>query len=88
MSVKVMMILYVISRLFRKWCSSGVVSVLSGHKNIEFIGFSGTFQDTAVADKEYFYHFSITPYISCISSQMLEIGKYVGRVSGFTNGLF
>jgi hypothetical protein len=48
----------------------------------------GATTDVAVADKEYFYHFSITPYISFISSQMLEIGKYVGRVSGFTNGLF
>jgi hypothetical protein len=71
-----------------------------------------------VADKKYFNHFSITPYISCISSQMLDfagfsdyseilcfqsifsnrfilshicpckIGKYVGKVSGFTNGFF
>ena len=85
---------------------------------IDSTGFSGTFQDTAVADKKYFCHFSITPYISCISSQMLDftgfsdcsevlyfksifsnrfilshicpckIGKYVGKVSGFTNGLF
>ncbi|NBI62467.1 aminotransferase class I/II-fold pyridoxal phosphate-dependent enzyme, partial [Clostridiales bacterium] len=72
----------------------------------------------SVADKKYFNHFSITPYISCISSQMLDfagfsdyseilcfqsicsnrlilshicsckIGKYVGKVSGFTNGFF
>ena len=72
----------------------------------------------AVANKKYFNHYSITPYISRISSQMLDfagfldyseilcfqsifsnrlifshicprkIGKYVGKVSGFTNGLF
>jgi hypothetical protein len=106
------------SRLFRKWCSSGVVSTLLKREIIDSTGFSGTFQDTAVADKKYFNHFSITPYISCISSQMLDfagfsdyseilcfqsifsnrfilshicpckIGKYVGKVSGFTNGLF
>lgn len=32
-----------------KWCSNGVVSALPRHENIDFTGFSGTFQDTAVA---------------------------------------
>ena len=38
------------SRFFQKWCSSGVVSALMLRKIIDFTGFSGTFQDTAVAD--------------------------------------
>ena len=40
-----------ISRLFQKWCSSGVVSAFLLHETIDFTDFSGTFQDTAVADK-------------------------------------
>ena len=40
----------VTSRFFQKWCSSGVVSALMLRKIIDFTGFSGTFQDTAVAD--------------------------------------
>ena len=43
--------IFVISRLFQKWCSSGVVSALLNREIIDFTGFSGTFQDTAVADK-------------------------------------
>ena len=39
------------SRFFQKWCSSGVVSALMLRKTIDFTGFSGTFQDTAVADE-------------------------------------
>ena len=35
----------------KKWCSSGVVSAISRHEIIDFTGFSGTFQDTAVTDK-------------------------------------
>ena len=46
----------VISRLFQKWCSSGAVNALPYRRVIDFTGFSRTFQDTAVADKEYFYH--------------------------------
>ena len=34
---------------FKKWCSSGVVSAISYCEIIDFTGFSGTFQDTAVA---------------------------------------
>ena len=41
----------VTSRFFQKWCSSGVVSALLLHRTIDFTGFSGTFQDTAVADE-------------------------------------
>ena len=39
----------VTSRHFQKWCSSGVVSALVLRETIDFTGFSGTFQDTAVA---------------------------------------
>ena len=46
----------VTSRFFQKWCSSGVVSALMLRKTIDFTGFSGTFQDTAVANEKYFYH--------------------------------
>ena len=42
---------FVTSRFFLKWCSSGVVSAVPLHKTIDFTGFSGTFQDTAVADE-------------------------------------
>lgn len=38
----------VISRLFQKWCSSGVVSAFRRRETIDFTGFFGTFQDTAV----------------------------------------
>ena len=41
----------VTSRRFQKWCSSGVVSAFPLHESIDFTGFSGTFQDTAVADE-------------------------------------
>ena len=46
----------VTSRFFQKWCSSGVVSALLLHRTIDFTGFSGTFQDTAVADEQHFCH--------------------------------
>ena len=46
----------VISWLFLKWCSSGVVRTLSHREITGFIGFSGTFQDTAVADKKFSNH--------------------------------
>ena len=36
---------------FKKWCSSGVVSAISRCEIIDFTGFSGTFQDTAVTYK-------------------------------------
>ncbi|MFR8261665.1 hypothetical protein [Frisingicoccus sp.] len=42
---------HVISRLFQKWCSSGVVSAFPLREIIDFTGFFGTFQDTAVADE-------------------------------------
>ena len=53
---------YVISRLFQKWCSSGVVSTISCHVIIDFTGFSRTFQDTAVANEQYLYHVRFSPY--------------------------
>ena len=40
-----------ISKLFQKWCSSGVVSAIPLRETFDFTGFSGTFRDTAVADK-------------------------------------
>ena len=40
------------SKLFQKWCSSGVVGAFLFRKTIDFTGFSGTFQDTAVAAEE------------------------------------
>ena len=46
----------VISRLFQKWCSSGVVNALPPCKTIDFIGFSGILQDTAVTHKKYRNH--------------------------------
>ena len=46
----------VTSRRFQKWCSSGVVSALLLHETIDFTGFSGTFQDTAVAHEKHSYH--------------------------------
>jgi len=48
---------HVISRLFQKWCSSGVVSALPCCESIDFTGFSGIFQDTAVADESIFIMF-------------------------------
>ena len=47
---------FVISRLFHKWCSNGVVNAISRYEIIDFTGFSGTFQDTIVANKKYSYH--------------------------------
>ena len=41
----------VTSRLFQKWCSSGVLSVFSLRETLDFTGFLGTFQDIAVAYK-------------------------------------
>ena len=39
---------------FKKWCSSGVVSTSLSRTIIDFMGFSGILQDTAVADRYYF----------------------------------
>lgn len=44
----------VISRLFQKWCSSGVVSTSLSRTIVDFIGFFEILQDTAVID-EYVY---------------------------------
>ena len=44
------------SRFFQKWCSSGVVSAPMLRKTIDFTGFSGTFQDTAVAHEKHLFH--------------------------------
>ena len=66
----------VTSRLFQKWGSSGVVSAFWLRETIDFTGFSGTFQDTAVADKKYSNHILITPFKSCISSQTLDISGF------------
>ena len=52
------------SRFFQKWCSSGVVSALMLRKTIDFTGFSGTFQDIAVADEKYLYHNLLSLYMS------------------------
>ena len=41
----------VTSRFFQKWCSSGVVSAFLLRETIDFTGFWGSFQDTAVANK-------------------------------------
>ncbi len=43
--------LFVISRLFQKWCSSSVVSALLFREIIHFTDFFGIFQDPAVADE-------------------------------------
>ena len=45
------------SNPIQKWCGSGVVSAFPCLKTIDFPGFSGTFQDIAVAYEKYFYHF-------------------------------
>ena len=42
----------VTSRFFQKWCSNGVVSAFPLRETIDFTGFLGTFQDTAVAYKQ------------------------------------
>lgn len=52
---------YVISRLFQKWGSCGVVSTSPCQEIIDFTGFSRTFQDTAVADETYLNHNKIPP---------------------------
>lgn len=57
----------VISRLFQKWCSSGVVSAFPLCETIDFTGFSGIFQDVAVADEKYFYHNAKTPLFPVFS---------------------
>ena len=44
-------LIFVISRLFQKWCSSGVVSAISRRETIDFTGCSETFQNIAVADE-------------------------------------
>ena len=46
---------------FKKWCNSGVVSAISHHEIVDYTGFPGTFQDTAVAYEKYFYHCYQTP---------------------------
>ena len=40
------------SNPIQKWCGSGVVSAFPCLKTIDFPGFSGTFQDTAMADEK------------------------------------
>ena len=42
---------------------SGVVNTLTCHEIIDFTGFSGTFQHSAVADEKYFYHILIIFFI-------------------------
>jgi len=42
------------SNPIQKWCGSGVVSAFPCLKTIDFPGFSGTFQDVAVADEKNF----------------------------------
>lgn len=58
----------VTSRRFPKCCSSDVVSAFLLRKALDFTGFCGIFQDTAVA-KKYFGHRFITPRKSCIARQ-------------------
>ena len=43
---------------------NGVVSALMLRKTIDFTGFSGTFQDIAVADEKYLYHNLLSLYMS------------------------
>ena len=54
----------VTSRFFQKWCSSGVVSAFLLRKTIDFTGFFGTFQDTAVTNEKYLYHNLLSLYMS------------------------
>ena len=42
----------VTSKLFQKWCSSGAVNASICRKTIDSTGYSGTFQDTAMADEK------------------------------------
>ena len=58
----------VTSRRFQKCCSSDMVSAFLLRKALDFTGFCGIFQDTAVA-KKYFGHRFITPRKSCIARQ-------------------
>ena len=46
----------VTSRFFQKWCSNGVVSAFPLRETIDFTGFLGTFQDTAVAHEKHRCH--------------------------------
>ena len=46
-----------LSKMVQQW----VVNTSLSRTIIDFMGFSGILQDTAVANKKYFYHFSITP---------------------------
>ena len=62
----------VTSRFFRKWCSSGVVSAFPLRETIDFTGFSGTFQDTAVAHEKYFYHEFKAPLLL-----LVFLGEYI-----------
>ena len=62
----------VISRLFQKWCSSGVVSTSLSRTIIDFIGFSGILQDTAVAGKKYLNHIF---YILSLAGFLMETCK-------------
>lgn len=63
---------YIISRLFQKWCNSGVVSAFSHCKIIDFIGFSGTSQDIVVADEKYRNHVYF-PFWSVLICRVLAL---------------
>ena len=68
--------LFVTSRFFLKWCSRGVVSAFPLHETIDFTGFFGTFQDTAVADESYADHLSLllhAPYPRAVKLRRLAI---------------
>ena len=55
--IKYLTVNFAISKLFPKWCSSGVVNAFSLCETIDFTDFSGTFQYPAVADEKYFIIF-------------------------------
>ena len=68
---------FVTSRFFLKWCSSGVVSAVPLRETIDYTGFSGTFQDTAVADEKYFNHIRIFPYMLVFFEKLYALFLYV-----------
>lgn len=76
------------SKLFQKWCSSGVVGAFLFRKTIDFTGFSGTFQDTAMG----YWKTDLTAFVnlwdtmddricSLIAKDHIELGGYtLGKI--------
>ncbi len=54
-----------------------MVSAFPHYENIDFTGFSGPFQDTAVADEKYFYHCGFSSFIAVICRVLARFARVV-----------